>query len=618
MCITPPVRAAIRRRNKLRKNMKNNRQEWKEAAKEVRQLKLEAREQAWKDYLDECINEKDDAKVYKLIRSLNGSPDTNNTNEALVHKNRIITSDVRKADTFIHHYASVSSHTFTKEERDLNREVKKILSRSPIENSGACKDFTMSDLDKALKKMNKKSAPGEDDIPSTFLAALGIKAKIILLNMLNVSFSTETVPQIWRNAIVIPLLKALKPASQLSSYRPIALTSCMVKLFERMIANRIVIMAESNGWFHRYQAGFRKGRNCVDQVLRIVQRIDDGFQKAEKSILALLDLSKAYDCVWQQKLIITMHESGVPVKFLRWISSFLQNRQARVRLNNAEGKTMKMRQGLPQGSVLAPILFLFYINTLADRLPESNTNSFFADDISILTSAKTLKEAETKIQKAVDIVAVWAKEFKMDLSTKSEVTFFTMHPGEAKWTPNVKIGDTPITFEPSPRLLGVHLDRTLAFTKQTELVAKKVGKKCRMLGAVANSEWGWRKKELTRIYNTQVRPALDYGAPAWQPWLSDTNIKTLERSNNRALRMVTGQSVDTPVESVRAESGVSSYATIRKRNILIAREKALKSSDDHPARLEVTNSEAEQRLTIREFLRTTANGLIFAVTVLHL
>ena len=146
------------------------------------------------------------------------------------------------------------------------------------------------------------------------------------------------------------------------------MTSCVVKLFERMIANRLTIMAERNGWFHQYQAGFRKGRNCSDQILRIVQKIDDGFQQKKKSVIALLDLSKAYDMVWQQKLIITMKETGVPQQFLQWISNFLQNRQAKVRLNNAEGKSMKIRQGLPQGSVLAPLLFLFYINTLAPRL----------------------------------------------------------------------------------------------------------------------------------------------------------------------------------------------------------------------------------------------------------
>ena len=110
-----------------------------------------------------------------------------------------------------------------------------------------------------------------------------------------------------------------------------------------------------------------------------------------------------------------------------------------------------------------------------------------------------------------------------------------------------------------------------------------------MLGAVANSEWGWRKKELTRVYNSQVRPVLDYGGPAWQPWISPSNMEALERANQRALRMVTGQSVGSSREAIRAESEVCDYATIRKRKILTAREKALTCSDDHSASIAVSN-----------------------------
>ena len=106
--------------------------------------------------------------------------------------------------------------------------------------------------------MNKKGAPGEDDIPATFLAAIGTKAKIVLLDILNFSFNTGQIPQSWRNAVIIPLLKTMKPASQPASYRPISLPSCVVKLYERIIAGRITTMAENNVWFHRYQAGFRK------------------------------------------------------------------------------------------------------------------------------------------------------------------------------------------------------------------------------------------------------------------------------------------------------------------------------------------------------------------------
>ena len=211
--------------------------------KEVRRLKIEAKTQAWKDYLEEANNEKEDSKIFKIIRSLNGSPSSNNTNEALVIRNGVgktktITSDIRKADAFIDHYAAVSRHKFSKEERDVNRQAKKVLSsKSPSPHSEACVDFSLQEMNKALKKMNKKGAAGQDDIPVTFLVALGPRAKTILLSILNFSFTTGQIPQIWRNATIIPLLKAAKPESKLESYMPIALTSCVVKLFKRMIAN---------------------------------------------------------------------------------------------------------------------------------------------------------------------------------------------------------------------------------------------------------------------------------------------------------------------------------------------------------------------------------------------
>ena len=143
----------------------------------------------------------------------------------------------------------------------------------------------------------------------------------------------------------------------------------------------------------------------------------------------------------------------------------------------------------------------------------------------------------------------------------------------------------------------------LAFTKQTSKVVKKLRKKCRMLGAVVDSDWGWRKKELTRIYNSQIRSVLYYGRPVWQLWLSPSNVEALEKANQRALRMVTGQSIGSSREAIRGEAGVCDYATIRKRRIPTVREKVLRYSDDQPARIEVSNNDTKQQLAIREGFR---------------
>ena len=126
-------------------------------------------------------------------------------------------------------------------------------------------------------------------------------------------------PQIWKTATIIPLLKAGKPPEDIKSFRPISLISCVVKFMERMVADRLYLFVESAGIMHRYQAGFRKGRSCEDQVLKVVQAIENGFAKRqmERSVLVLLDFSSAYDTVWRERLLVSLHEQGIPLQFIR-------------------------------------------------------------------------------------------------------------------------------------------------------------------------------------------------------------------------------------------------------------------------------------------------------------
>jgi len=190
----------------------------------------------------------------------------------------------------------------------------------------------------------------------------------------------------------------------------VSLTSCVVKTLERMIANRLYALAEENGWINSVQAGFRKHHSCEDQILRVTQSISDGFQSkpGKRSVLVLLDYSKAYDKVWREELLMVMHEQGVPAVFLRWIRGFLLNRQARVSYNDTLGRTRRIRQGLPQGSVLSPLLFLFYINSVPENIPSSANCAMYADDVSLWASHKCKESAVAVIQQAVDSVSEWS------------------------------------------------------------------------------------------------------------------------------------------------------------------------------------------------------------------
>ena len=218
--------------------------------------------------------------------------------------------------------------------------------------------------------------------------------------------------------MIIPLLKKGKPASEMNSYRPVALTSCVGKTMERMVANRLSHLAETNGWWSNDQAGFRKMRSCEDQVLRLSQSISNCFQSSppKRSLLALLDYSKAYDMVWKDKLYQTMIDKGVPLAIVKWCRSFLADRRAMVRLDGITGKSMKMHQGVPQGSVLSPLFFLFYIDGVREIIPEGVNISLYADDIAIWAQDADKTKAQDMVQEAINKIANWSTSYKLALN----------------------------------------------------------------------------------------------------------------------------------------------------------------------------------------------------------
>ncbi len=157
-----------------------------------------------------------------------------------------------------------------------------------------------------MQQMRSNGAPGLDDIPPSFRKALGTRAKSKLLEIFNCSFATMTSTCIWKRAVILPLKKAGKQPEAIASYRPVSPTSCVAKTMKRMIHNRLYYIAETRGWLCSKQAGFRTIRSCEGQILRTTQTISDGYQstKPKRTVLTLLDFSKAFDRVWKEDLLL--------------------------------------------------------------------------------------------------------------------------------------------------------------------------------------------------------------------------------------------------------------------------------------------------------------------------
>ena len=284
-------------------------------------------------------------------------------------------------------------------------------------------------LQSAIEKMKGKEAAGPDNTPPSFLKSLGPLVLQELLSIFKSSFSLARRPRIWRVVTIIPSLKTGRSPSKVASYRPISLKSCVVKFLGRILPDRLYYTAETNNLFSQFQFGFCKQQSCEDQVTRIIQATDDGFQQRlmKRFVFTLLDFSQAYNTVWREKLLLHMLDTSIPSAFICWVISFFNDRRARVQLFNVFSFSRRFNQGLPQSSILAPLLFLFYINSLAFSLNDDGVITLFVGDVSGLTTARQKEDAEAAAQSVVNSVVIWSQEWKLKLNAdKSEVySFFT-------------------------------------------------------------------------------------------------------------------------------------------------------------------------------------------------
>ena len=245
-----------------------------------------------------------------------------------------------------------------------------------------------------------------------------------------------------------------------------------------------------------------------------------------------------------------MLNTSIPPTLIRWIRSFLTDCRGRVQLFNVFSSSRRFTQGLPQGSVLAPLLFLFYINDLATTLNNDAVIALFADDVSILTTARKREDAEATAQSVVSSVVTWCQEWKLNLNAeKSEVCPFSTWSNDSSWNPSIFIGNQKVCVNTTPGLLGVILDRSLTFNAHIKKLTTSPASRIRIIRATAHTSWGWCRTMLKMAFHALVRSKLDYAALAWQPWLPKTNLTNLDRLQNRSLRLITGQLVSTPLEA---------------------------------------------------------------------
>ena len=316
----------------------------------------------------------------------------------------------------------------------------------------------------------------------------------LLLHILILSWTLHSFPSIWRTSSIIPIHKMGKPLDSPASLRPISLTSCVSKLFERIILSNLLFFLEFNSIFSPRQAGFRPGRSTLDQILFLSPSISDGFNKlrpGSRTTLSTIDFCKAFDSVWHLVLFHKLISIGLPPCFVRWTQSFLSDRRTCVLYQNHKSHSFRIRRGVPQGSVLGRVLFSLFNNNIWASLPSSVSCFLYADDLVIRSFSPSVSTAVETTQGALFRLERWSEYWCLFLNpSKCEASFFSVDPHQANLQPNLLLLGSRLRFNPTPTFRGVTFDRTLSFSKHVFSLKAKLFPRLKALRCISASSWG--------------------------------------------------------------------------------------------------------------------------------
>uniref|UniRef100_A0A1I8HE60 Reverse transcriptase domain-containing protein n=1 Tax=Macrostomum lignano TaxID=282301 RepID=A0A1I8HE60_9PLAT len=323
------------------------------------------------------------------------------------------------------------------------------------------------------------------------------------------------------------------------------------------------------------------------QVARLVQEIQDHWEQRppRKTIAVTLDCSRAFDRVWRTRLLARLMDEGVPGRMVHWFASFLEGRQIAVRVGDTIGKWRPLKEGVPQGAVCSPVLFLLYINDWADSLVPDVNYAGFADDLGVWASGSNIQQIAERLQLAIDRIDAWATDLRIDLNPlKTECCIFSRDRRDRDRTLNLCIRGQQLPTRQELRYLGVWIDSGLLFKRQSDEVAAKLRRRCAVLRALSHREWGWDRATLRTVYKAVVESVVWHAAAAWMPWLSQTRLNDLDRAQKVALRLVSGLPSSTPSVAIYREADCVPISLEAKRRALVAVEKALRRPEADPWR----------------------------------
>ena len=500
------------------------------------------------------------AKTWKIINNITNRTTTKNNIDQIEMNGSIIDNPLDIAEKFNNFFVNVGPD-LAKKIAPSNLNPTDSLQGSYC-NSMFLEPTTDEEICDIISNLKKSNSTGHDNIPITLIKSCKLELSSILSHVNNQSLSEGIFPDPLKIAKVVPIYKNGN-IKCVSNYRPISVLPSLSKITEKLVYIRLEKYLIKNSILHQNQFGFRSKLSTSMALLELVDKLSKSIDDRKLTVGVFIDLAKAFDTVDHRILLSKMEHYGIRGVALNWFQNYLTNRKQYVTIGNIKSNDAYIKCGVPQGSILGPILFLIYINDLNYVSKLLNT-IMFADDTNLFLTGKSLAELEHQMNIELEIVNNWFKTNLLSLNvTKTSYIIFCN-----KKLPdiNIRIQDASLNRQFDTKFLGVILSANLKWNKHIEVVSNKISKNVGIISKVRHL----LPSHLTRsLYLTLVEPYISYCNLVWSSPEKTEALNSILKLQKRYVRLITFSDYSAHSKPLFLKLNISTVYQIHKSQLAI-------------------------------------------------
>ena len=516
----------------------------------------EAKRESWEKFVTSINSTTPTSMIWKKIRKTSKKFSTPKL-PLLERPDLSVTNDpTETANIFGTVFSNISnssnySQTFRNYKQIQENEIINFSTQEEIDYNDA---FSVKEYSCALARCPETS-PGADQITYSMIKHLHPSSTGRLLRLFNLIFSTGVFPEGWRTSVIIPIPKQGQDHKNPQNYRPIALTSCVCKLFEKMINNRLKYYLEKQTLISDYQSGFRSNRSTTDTLAQFASHLHNAIDRGEHTIAVFFDLKKAYDTTWKFGILKKLKEVGLKGNLPIIIGAFLEGRKLRVKVGNILSEVYMVEEGLPQGSVLSCTLFTLSIDSIIRRVCAGVQAGLYVDDFTIWASSRLPGNAERKIQVTLNNLVEWCNTTGYTFSQNKTICLHICRKRGCVKTADLSLNNQPIDIKTHHKLLGLVIDNSLTWTPHVEQLKNSCLRKLDILKYLSHRTWGSDMTLLLQLYKSIIKSKIEYGIEIYGSACKSL-MNRIEPIQNQAARIASGALKSSPIESLLCVTGL--------------------------------------------------------------